>query len=234
MIESLKKEVLVSNHANSTRSEAQTWGSVAAFLLAVTFIVSPLIYLVGDLRDALGRFGYNLADFLYGPVWAVSLLTLVFVLRERMGERAPRRMSLALLATVLAAGTAILVALIRSANRQYHLIHPELHLEDSATVLIVWTTLISGVTAASWHFLGWALVLIGSSGWTSGGLSRLLSAFYLAAGIVALFVYLLPGSDVVAALLSVVVSIWQGILFWKTRDTETQAPQLNVSQFHQT
>ena len=105
---------------------------ISSILLAVAFIVAPAIYLFGNLRDAMGPFAYAMADFLYGPVWAASLVALVFMLRERIGASAPRRMSLALLAAVLAAGTMILVACIRSANRQYHLIHPELHLEEFA------------------------------------------------------------------------------------------------------
>lgn len=52
---------------------------ISSFLLAVAFIVAPLIYLVGDLRDAMGPFAYSLADFLYGPVWAASLVTVVSV-----------------------------------------------------------------------------------------------------------------------------------------------------------
>ena len=202
---------------------------ISSFLLAVAFIVAPLIYLVGDLRDAMGPFAYSLADFLYGPVWAASLVTVVFVLRERIGEQAPRRMSLALLAAAFAAGAMVTVACIRAANRHYHLIHPELHLETSSTVLIVWTTLVAGVTAAGWHFLGWALVLIGSAGWTSGRLPRLLSVLYLVAGITSLFVYLLPENEGLASMLGVVVSIWQGILLWKAEWEETQAPDLNAS-----
>jgi hypothetical protein len=218
------------NHTKISNAEARKWGSLASFLLAATFIIAPLIYFLGDWRDALGRFAYNLADFLYGPMWGASLITLVFVLRERLGERAPRRMSMALLAAVLAAGAAVLVALIRSANRQYHLIHPELHLETDSTVLIVWTTLVSGMTAASWHFLGWALVLVGSSGWTSGRLPHLLSALYVVTGISSLFVYLLPNADATAGALGVIVSIWQGILLWRTKPQETQAPEINSSQ----
>ena len=76
----------------------QKWGAIACFLLAVASIVAPLIYLVGNLRDAFGPVTYAVADFLSGPVWAASLITIVFALRERMGERAPRRMSLAMLA----------------------------------------------------------------------------------------------------------------------------------------
>jgi hypothetical protein len=206
---------------------------ISSILLAVTFIVAPLIYFGGNLRDTMGPFSYDVADFLYGPVWAASLISVVFVLRERIGERAPRRMSLALLAAVLAAGITVAVAFIRSANRHYHLLHPELHLENSSDVLIVWTTLVAGLTNAAWHFLGWALVLIGSAGWTSRYLPRLLSILYLLAGINSLFVYLLPGSEGNAVVLSVIVIIWQGILLWKAKPEETQAPEINASRPHQ-
>ena len=74
---------------------------ISSILLTVAFIVAPGIYLFGNLRDAMGPFSYAVADFLYGPVWAASLVTMVFALRERMVERAPRRMSLALMAAVL-------------------------------------------------------------------------------------------------------------------------------------
>jgi hypothetical protein len=206
---------------------------ISSILLAVTFIVAPLIYFGGNLRDTMGPFSYDVADFLYGPVWAASLISVVFVLRERIGERAPRRMSLALLAAVLAAGITVAVAFIRSANRHYHLLHPELHLENSSDVLIVWTTLVAGLTNAAWHFLGWALVLVGSAGWTSRCLPRLLSILYLLAGINSLFVYLLPGSEGNAVVLSVIVFIWQGILLWKAKPKETQAPGINTSPLNQ-
>ena len=199
---------------------------ISSVLLAVALIVAPFIYLVGNLRDAMGPFAYALADFLYGPVWAASLVALVFAVRERLGERAPRRMSLALLAAVLAAGAMITVACIRSANRQYHLIHPELHLENSQTVLIVWTTLVAGVTGAGWHYLGWALLLIGSAGWTTSQLPRALSVLYLVGGTVSLFVYLLPEMEGLAGMLAIVVSIWQGLLLWRSGAAETQAPEL--------
>lgn len=198
---------------------------ISAILLAVAFIVAPWIYLVGNLRDALGPLSYDLADFLYGPVWAASLVTIVSMLRERIGEQAPRRMSMALLAAVLAAGMMVLVACIRSANRHYHISHPELHLENSAEVLIVWTTLVTGLTNAGWHFLGWALILIGSAGWTSQRLPRLLSALYLLAGFSALFVYLFAVLEGVVILSGVVLSIWQGILLWKL---EPNSPSPNV------
>lgn len=206
---------------------------ISSILLAVAFIVAPTIYLFGNLRDAMGPFAYAVADFLYGPVWAASLVALFFTLRERIGARAPRRMSLALLAAVLAAGAMIAVACIRSANRHYHLIHPEWHLENSSTVLIVWTTLVAGVTGAGWHFLGWALLLVGSAGWTTNLLPRVLSVLYLVGGTVSLFVYLLPDMEGLAGMLGIVISIWQGFLLWKSGSAETPAPELNASKADQ-
>jgi hypothetical protein len=112
--------------------------------------------------------------------------------------------------------------------------HPELHLENSSDVLVVWTTLVAGLTNAGWHFLGWALVLIGSAGWTSRYHPRLLSVLYLVAGVISLFVYLLPGGEGSAVVFSVVVIIWQGILLWKTEPQGTKAPEISTSQFDQT
>ena len=219
--------LIVEGNMMKTSANLRYTALISSILFAVAFIVAPSIYLVGNLRDAMGPFAYNLADFLYGPVWAASLVSVVFILRERIGAQAPRRMSLALLATVLAAGTMILIACVRSANRQHHLLHPDLHLEDSITVLTVWGTLVSGLTGAAWHFLGWALILIGSVGWTSRQLSRLLSALYLITGLTSLFVYLLPNAEGLAGLLGVIVIIWQGILLWKVKPEETPANQVD-------
>ena len=132
----------------------------------------------------------GLASFLLAVAFIVAPSIYLFGnLRDRMGAR---RMSLALLAAGLAAGAMLLVACIQAANRHYHLIHPELHLDTSSTVLIVWTTVVAGVTGAEWHLLGWTLLLVGSAGWTSGLLPRLLSMLYLVAGTISMFVYLLP------------------------------------------
>ena len=108
------------------------------------------------------------------------------------------------------------VAFIRSCNRQYHILHPELNLQDSIPVLVVWTTLVTGVTAVGWHFLGWAQILIGSASWTSHQLPRLLNLLYFAAGIVSLFVYLFPAAEGLGILLGMIISTWQCVLFWKT------------------
>ena len=191
------------------------WGSLASFLLALSFIVAPFIYLTGNLRDALGIFAYDLADFLSGPILAASLIVVTYILRERIGESASRRMDLALMAAVLSAAGMAAVAFIRASNRHYHLLHPELNLENSSTVLIVWTTLVAGMNSFGFHFLGWMMVLAGSALWTSRLFPPLLTGFYLLAGVSCLFVYLFPTLEGLSLLLGTIISIWQGILFWK-------------------
>jgi hypothetical protein len=197
------------------------WGGIASFLLAASFIVPSFIFLTGNLRDALGPFAYSLADLLYGPVWAASLVTAFLALRERIGKAAPHRMDLALLASFSAACAFVTVACIRAANRHYHLIHPDLHLESSTVVLTVWATLVAGVIGAGWHFLGWAWVLIGSSGWTFGRFPRALNVLYLLAGAMSLLVFLLPDLEATTLAFGVVVSIWQGFLLLKAELQET-------------
>ena len=191
------------------------WGGLASFLLAVSFVVAPLIYLTGNLRDALGIFAYNLADFLYGPILSASLIVVTYVLRERIGESAFRRMDLALVAAILSAVGMAAVAFIRASNRHYHLTHPDLNLEDSTTVLLVWTTIVAGVNALGFHFLGWAFVLLGSASWTSRLFPRLLNGFYFLAGVSSLFMYLFPDIEGLVLSLGAVIGIWQGILLWK-------------------
>lgn len=191
------------------------WGALASFLLVVSYLVAPLIYLTGHVRDAAGVFAYNLADFLYGPILSASLVTVTYVLREHIGKIAPRRMDLALVAAILSAVGMAAVAFIRSSNRHYHLMHPELNLQDSTTVLIVWTTLVAGMSAIGFHFLGWMYILLGSAAWTSRLFPRLLLGLYLLAGVSSLFVYLFPDLEGLVLLLGSIISIWQGIFLWK-------------------
>lgn len=190
----------------------QRWGGLACLSMVAAMAVSSWIYLTGNLRDLFGSLSYSLADVLAGPVWAASLVAALVALREHFGERAPRRMSLALLAAFAAAAAFVGVAGIRAANRHHHLLHPELHLEESTTVLVTWTTLVAGVTATGWQFLGWTLLLVGSSGWTTRRLPRALSGLFLVAGSAALVVIVQPNSEMIALPLVVAASIWQGIL----------------------
>ncbi|MFN8414331.1 MAG: hypothetical protein U0Z26_18265 [Anaerolineales bacterium] len=191
------------------------WGGLASFLLAISFLVAPLIYLTGNIHTTLGIITYDLADFLYGPLLSAGLLTTTYVLRERIGKRATRRMGLSFAAALLSALGLAAVAFIRSSNRHYHLSHPELNLQDSTTVLMIWTTLVAGMTAVGFHFLGWMYVLLGSASWTSRLFPRLLIGFYFLAGVSSLFVYLLPDLEGLALLLGTIISIWQGILLWR-------------------
>ncbi|MBL8103666.1 MAG: hypothetical protein JNM02_14125 [Anaerolineales bacterium] len=199
------------------------WGGLASFLIAVSFIVTPPIYLTGNLRDALGVFAYDLADFLYGPILSASLITVFYVLRERLGESVPRRMDLALLAAVLSALGMAAVAFIRASNRHYHLAHPDLNLENSTTVLVVWATLVAGMNAIGFHFLGWAFVLLGSASWTPRFFPRLLTGLYFLAGVPALFVYRFPDIEGFVLLFGTILSVWQGILLWNHTEAEAAA-----------
>lgn len=191
------------------------WGGLASLVLAVCFIAAPLIYLTGNLDEPGGILAYDLADLLYGPILSASLISVVYVLRERIGKRAFRRMDLALAAAVLSTAGFAAVAFLRASNRHYHLDHPELNLEDSTTVLVVWTTLITGVNAFGFHFLGWVYVLLGSAGWTSRLYPPLLIGFYLLAGISAMFVYLFAELEGLVLLLGTIISILQGVFLWQ-------------------
>jgi hypothetical protein len=198
----------------------QRWGAIASFVLAVAFIVGPAIHLFGDGRTPLGRLTYDLGDVVYGPVWAVSLVTAVSALRERLGERAPRRMLLALLAAALAAGTMIAIASIRFSNRHYHDGHPELNLQQSTPVLVVWTTMLAGLYTAALQFLGWALVLIGSAGWTSRRMPRPWSILCIIAGAASILFFIWPVEQSAAVPLTLAVLIWQAIVLWRGSTAE--------------
>jgi hypothetical protein len=203
----------------------QRWGGLGSLLMVAGFLVAPLIYLTGNLRDPMGPLAYSVADLLYGPLWGAGLVTAVFALRERFAPHAPRRTSLALLAAALAAGAFVAVACIRAANRHYHLVHPELHLESSGWVLVVWTTLVAGMIGAAWHLLGWALVLLGSAGWTSRRLPRALCLLFLVAGAVSLLEYQFPDVEGAAVLLGIGWAFWLGLLMWKPGSGRTRSPE---------
>lgn len=193
----------------------QRWGAWASFVLALAFFLPPLIHLVGDLRAPFGALAYDVADLLSGPVWAASLVTSVVALREELKPLAARRMSVALLAAGLAGMAMVAVACIRSANRHYHLRYPELHLEGANFVLLVWTTLVAGMTAVGWHFFGWTVALVGSAGWTSQRLPRAYCVLCLPAAAAALFLYVDSNGEGLALLLAAVLIVWQGIILWR-------------------
>ncbi|MBL8093235.1 MAG: hypothetical protein JNL73_03625 [Anaerolineales bacterium] len=199
------------------------WGGLASLTMAAAYIIPALIYLMGDLRAAFGPLAYSLADLLAGPVWAASLVVTFWVVRTRIGGFARQRMAWATGATWVAAAAMVAVACIRSANRHYHLAHPDLHLEDSTTVLVVWSTLVAGVLGAGWHFWGWSLVLLGAAGWATRRLPLGLSTLYIAAGIPAWFVYVAPDLEGGVVLLGVLVSVWQAVHLIRDKAPENHA-----------
>jgi len=212
------------------KSFANRAGALAAFLLAFSSIAASLIYLTGNLRSFLGPLGYSLADFLYGPVWAASLVTVVTSLRERMDSQAPRRMKMALVTAVLAAAGMVAVACVRAANRQYHLSHPDLHLENNQEVLVVWASIVAGLTGAGWHFLGWTQLLLGSAGWSSQRLPRVLCVFLLITGSISLFVYAVPVLEGFANAFAVIWSVWLGIYILKTNRKNSGSKEMPCSE----
>jgi hypothetical protein len=188
------------------------WISTAPFSLAAAYLVSRLIYLTGDYRAALGPAAYALADFFYGPLFAAGLVITIWSLHERFEDQAPRRVRLAEGLTLLAAMLFLLTASLRAANRQYHLVHPELELENSIPVPVTWTTLVAGVAGAGWHLLGWALALLGWAGWSTAGLPRAFCGISLLTAAAALFVYALPNLEDAAGGFFVIWVVWAGVL----------------------
>jgi hypothetical protein len=196
------------------------WGALAFLSLAVAMALPPLVWLAGDLRTALGVVAYDLADLLAGPVWAASAVAAVLTLRREAGKHPPMTMNLALLAVALAAGAMVAAACMRSANRHYHLLHPELHLEDSVSILVVWTTLLNGLRATGMHFLGWTLVLMAASGLATGRLPSMLRGLYVVAGVLSVAAYAVPSLEEGAVALAFAASIWQGVLLWRPGEGE--------------
>lgn len=204
-------------------------GAIACFLLAASFL-APLIYFFGGPPQGVGLSSYDLADFMYGPVWGASLVTAIFVLRERFAGWAPRRMTLALLAATAAAGVSVSVALIRSTNRYYLAKHSELNGTMEATLLTAWTTIVTGLIATRYHCLGWALVLLGTAVWSNRRQDRVMSGLYMVGGITSLFGYLQPEGDMGGALFGVILSIWQGIRLWRDDPDAAHLPEISVSR----
>lgn len=202
------------------------WGALASFLLAISFIVAPLIYLMGNLRDSFGIFSYTVADFLYGPILSASLITVTYILREKISKHS-KRMDFALLASILASVGIAAVAFMRASNRQYHVLHPELNLENNQTVLLIWSTIITGLSGLGFHFLGWSYILIGSASWKTKFFPNILNILYFLTGIMALFSYLARDAENSVAMFAAIISIWQGILLWKSNAEDNSSSPIH-------
>ncbi|NTW07943.1 MAG: hypothetical protein HGA28_00045 [Anaerolineaceae bacterium] len=194
------------------------WGAIGFWFMALSFVVPPFIYLTGNLRDRFGAISYDLADLLYGPILSASIVIAFYSIREHIGRNAFRRMDLALISAALSALGMVALAFLRASNRHYHILHPDLNLESSTTVLVVWTTLATTFTAVGFHFLGWTFILTGSSIWSSRIFPRLIAALFIISGIPALFMYIIPEFEGFVSLFGVIIGVWQGILLWRQKD----------------
>lgn len=224
---------------------SQKWGGLASFVLAVIFVIAPVIYLVAlpaatglalpdfadpfKLRPVLANPVFDLGDFLFGPVWAASLVIAVFALRERLVASAPRRMFLAMLAASLSAALFVGGASLQTIGRHYTAIHPEMNDTVYESVFRASSIVVPGMTSAGRHFLGWTLIMLGSAGLASKKLPRALSILYLIGGVPSLVAYLVPGLGELVLALGVIWNIWQGILLWRGDESQAAAesPQLS-------
>jgi hypothetical protein len=196
-------------------------------MLAATFLGGTVLYFPGLLKDMRG---YYVADAFLGPLWAPGLIAVVFVLREQIGERAPRRMTLALIGAALAGLMMVTAAVIRSTNRGYLDLHPELDARMTQAAYLAWITIVHTAIAVGQHFLGWTLLLTASAGWTSRQLPRLLCGVLALAGVLALTAYLDTNWNAEfgrpdLALLGLIWGIWQGIIFLRAKPPEMPAPK---------
>jgi hypothetical protein len=214
---------------------AQKWGSIASFLQAAIFLIAPVIYLVivpaatglagpdfadpFKLRFVLANPAFDWGDFVFGPLWAASLVVILMALQEHLGDAAPRRMRLAMIASCLSAALFVGASTVQTVGRHYISSHPELDAAVYEGTFRALSMVVPGLTSGGRHFLGWTLLLLGSIGWTTRRLPRILCIVYFVGALPALFAYLNPGLGELVLLPGVAWNIWQGILLWRREPT---------------
>ncbi len=214
---------------------AQKWGSIASFVQATIFLIAPVIYLVlipaatglagpdfadpFKLRFVLAHPAFDWGDFVFGPLWAVSLVISLMPLHENLGKAAPRRMQWSMIASCLSAALFVGASTVQTVGRHYISSHPELDAAVYESTFHALSMVVPGLTSAGRHFLGWTLILLGSTGWTTRRLPRILCIVYFIGALPALFAYLNPGLGELILLPGVIWNIWQGILLWRREPT---------------
>lgn len=217
----------------------QKWGSVASFTQAAIFFIAPLVYFVAlpaatgldgpdfndpfKLRPVLANPVFDLGDFLFGPLWAASLVLSMIGMREYFGESAARRMQMAVMTACLSATLFVAGGVVQTVGRHYISMHPELSDQVFESIFRALSMVVPGLTSSGRHFLGWTLVLIGAAGWATHGFSRVLCILYFVGALFALFAYLSPGIGELILLPGVAWNIWQGILLWRNKPPATTA-----------
>jgi len=219
----------------NTSMNIKKLGSIASFAQAAIFLIVPVIYFVivpaatgltgtdfsdpFKLRSVLANPVFDLGDFLLGPLWAASLVISVLAMREHLEDTAPHRMQLAVIASSLSAALFVAGGVVQTTGRHYISMNPELDANVFESIFRSLSMIVPGLTSSGRHFLGWTLILLGSAGWTTRSLPRLLCVIYFFGALLALFAYLSPGIGELILLPGVIWNIWQGILLWRAEST---------------
>ena len=217
----------------------QRWGSVASFVQAAIFLITPIIYFVVlptatglagpdfndpfKLRFVLNNPVFDFGDFLLGPLWATSLVISMAGMREYFENIAPRRMQLAVIFSCLSAALFVTGGVVQTIGRHYISSHPELGYTIFESIFRALSMIVPGLTSSGRHLLGWTLVLLGSAGWVTRTLPRILCVLYFIGALLGLFAYLSPGIGELILIPGVIWNIWQGILLWRGRSPLHQA-----------
>lgn len=210
----------------------QKWGSIASFVQAAIFLIAPVIYFVFipaatglagpdfadpfKLRPVLAHPAFDWGDFVFGPLWAASLVIVLMALHEQLESAAPRRMRLALIAGSLSAALFVGASTVQTVGRHYISLHPQMDAAVFEGAFHALSMVVPGLTSGGRHFLGWSLILLGSAGWTTRKLPRGLCIVYFVGALPALFAYLNPGIGEIVLLPGVIWNIWQGMLLWRS------------------
>lgn len=184
-------------------------GGIASFLQAIIFFITPVVYFVivpaatgltgsdfsdpFKLRSVLANPVFDLGDFLLGPLWAASLVISLLAMRDYFDDTAPRLMQMAIITSSLSAVLFVAGGIVQTTGRHYISMHPELAANVFESVFRSLSMVVPGLTSSGWHFLGWTLILLGMSGWTTNKLPRTLCVIYFVGALLALFAYLSPG-----------------------------------------
>lgn len=209
----------------------QKSGSIASLVQAVIFLIAPVVYLVVipaatgltaanfsdpfKLRSVLANPAFDFGDFLFGPLWAASLVLSLLGMREYFGDVAPRQMHLLLIVGSLSAALFAAGGIVQTIGRHYISMNPELNASVYESIFRALSMVVPGLTSSGRHFLGWTLILLGTAGWSTRRLPRTLCIIYFVGAVLGLFAYFSPGIGELILLPGLIWNIWQGILLWR-------------------
>lgn len=209
----------------------QKAGGLASFVQAAIYVSILVIYLVAipaatglsaeeftdphALRPVLTNPVFDIADFLFGPIWALAGIIAALGLRDRLHEAAPNRTLLMLIGFVAAGALFTAGGVVQHMGR--HIVS-RTPIDDPATYEAIFrahSLVVPGLTASGRVMLGIGLVPLGWAGLATGKLPRVLCWIYLVGGLLSFFAYLIGGIGELVAILGIVWNIWQGIVLWR-------------------